>query len=155
MWNHNNSSRKFLDNFKCKCDQRKANLDVIKLRVSKIIYKDICIKVHGLWGWGLLCTSMSLSILKCTISTNAFSRDLKTYESQNFQELCSNFPPTCTLLSHFKSVPGRWPLNYFVLKKFDSSNGFVKSSNPQNLKYFERRNLGKYTISSQHPFAFI
>ena len=130
MWNNCNYSRKFWDNSMCNCDQGKAILDEIEFRVRKIIYKDICIKVHGLWGWGLLCTSMSLSILKCTISTNAFSRDLKTYESQNFQELCSNFPPTCTLLSHFKSVPGRWPLNYFVLKKFDSSNGFVKFSNP-------------------------
>ena len=28
-------------------DQRKAILDGIEFRVSKMIYKDICIKVHG------------------------------------------------------------------------------------------------------------
>ena len=32
-------------------------------RVSKIIFQDICIKEYRLWGWGLVCTSMSLSIL--------------------------------------------------------------------------------------------
>ena len=84
MWNHNNYSRKFWDNSKCKCDQGKAILDGIEFRVSKIIYKDICIKVHELCGWGLLCASMSFSILRCTIATNAFSSDLKTHKSQTF-----------------------------------------------------------------------
>ena len=32
---------------KCKCDQRKAILDGIEFQVNKMIYKDICIKVHG------------------------------------------------------------------------------------------------------------
>ena len=32
----------------CKCDQGKANLDGIEFWVSKIIYKDICIKEHAL-----------------------------------------------------------------------------------------------------------
>ena len=75
---------KFWDNSKCKFDQGKAILDGIEFRVSKIIYKDICIKVHGLWGWGLLCASMSLSILRCAIAANAFSSDLKTHKSQTF-----------------------------------------------------------------------
>ena len=76
MWNHKNYSRKFWDNFKCKCDQGKAILDGIEFWVSKIIYKDICIKVHGFWGWGFLSTSMSLSILRCAIAANAFSSNL-------------------------------------------------------------------------------
>ena len=32
----------------CKCDQGKAILDGVEFRVSKIMYKDICIKEHGL-----------------------------------------------------------------------------------------------------------
>ena len=85
MWNHNNYSRKFWDNSKCKCDQGKAILDGIEFRVSKIHKgKDIFIKVHGMWGWGFLCASMSLSILRCTIAANAFSSALKTYKSQTF-----------------------------------------------------------------------
>ena len=84
MWNRNNYSRKFWVNSKCKCDQGKAILDGIEFRVSKIIHKDICIKVHELCGWGLLCASMSFSILRCTIATNAFSSDLKTHKSQTF-----------------------------------------------------------------------
>ena len=40
------------ENFKCKCDQGKATLDGIEFRVRKMIYEDICIKVHGLSGWG-------------------------------------------------------------------------------------------------------
>ena len=32
----------------CKCDQGKAILDGLEFRVSKIIYKDIYIKVYGL-----------------------------------------------------------------------------------------------------------
>ena len=46
------------------------------------MYTDICIKVNG--HWGLLCKSISLSILRCKIAANAFSRDLKTYKSQTF-----------------------------------------------------------------------
>ena len=49
--NHNSYSGKFWDNSKCKCDQGKATLDGMDFRVSKIIYKDICIKVNRLWGW--------------------------------------------------------------------------------------------------------
>ena len=37
-----------------------------------------------MWGWGFLCASMSLSILRCTIAANAFSSALKTYKSQTF-----------------------------------------------------------------------
>ena len=84
MWNHNNYSSKFQDNSKCKCDQGKAILDGIEFRVSKIIYKDICRKVHRLWGWSLLCTLMSVSILRCTITANAFYSNLKMYKSQTF-----------------------------------------------------------------------
>ena len=36
------------ETIKCKSDQGKAILDGIEYRVSKIICKDICIKVHGL-----------------------------------------------------------------------------------------------------------
>ena len=46
------------------------------------MYTDICIKVNG--HWGLLCKSISLSILMCKIAANAFSRDLKTHKSQTF-----------------------------------------------------------------------
>ena len=150
MWNHNNCSRKFWDNFKCKCDQGKAIIDVIEFRVSKIIYIDVCIKVRGLWGWGFLCPSVSLSILRSAIVANAFSSDLKTHNSQIFPMIrprwvakISTSPkvttpppplhpphPSSNLLFHFRSVPERWPLNHFVLEKFDSSNGFAKSSNP-------------------------
>ena len=87
MWKnlkHNNYRRKFWDNSKCKCDQGKAILDGIELRVSKIWYEDICIKVHGLWGWGFVCQSVSLSILRSVIFANAFSSDLKTHKSQIF-----------------------------------------------------------------------
>ena len=35
-------------NSKCKSDQGKAILDAIEFRVSKMIYKEICIKEHGL-----------------------------------------------------------------------------------------------------------
>ena len=84
MWSHNNYSRKFWDNSKCKCDQGKAILDGIELWVSKIIYKDICIKEHGLWGCGLVRTSISLSILRSTIVANAFSSNLETHKSQIF-----------------------------------------------------------------------
>ena len=45
---YNNYSRKFWYNSKSKCDYGKAILDGIELRVSKVIYKDTCMKVHGL-----------------------------------------------------------------------------------------------------------
>ena len=84
MWNHKIYSRKFWDNFRCNCDQGKAILDEIEFRVSKIMYKDICIKVHGLWVWVLSCASISLSISRGTIAANTFSSDLKTHISQTF-----------------------------------------------------------------------
>ena len=84
MWTRNNYSRKFWDNSKCKCDQGKAILDGIELWASNIIYKDICIKWHGLWGCGLVRTSISLSILRSTIVANAFSSHLETRKSQIF-----------------------------------------------------------------------
>ena len=84
MWNPNNYSKKFSDNSKCKCDQGKTILDGIEFRVNKIIYEDICIKVHGLWGCGFVCLSVSLSILRSVIVANAFSSNLKTHKSQIF-----------------------------------------------------------------------
>ena len=87
MWKngkHNNYSRKFWDNSICKCDQGKAILDGVEFRVSKIWYEDICIKVHGHWGWGFVCQSVSLSILRSVIVANAFSSNLKTHKSQFF-----------------------------------------------------------------------
>ena len=77
-------SRKFLDNSECKCDQEKAILDGIEARVSKIILKGICIKVHGLWGWGFVCLSVSLSIVRSAIVANVFFSNLKTHKSQIF-----------------------------------------------------------------------
>ena len=62
----------------------KAILDGIEFWASKIIYKDICIKVHGLWGWGFVCPSVSRSILRSAIVANAFYSDLKTRKSQIF-----------------------------------------------------------------------
>ena len=172
MWNHNNYSRKFWDNSKCKCDQRKAILDGIELWFSKIIYKDICMKEHGLWGWGLVRKSISLSILRSTIVSNAFSSDLETHKSQIFPMIASRgvakvstspklplpfdqFPSTSALQFQFRSVPEMWPFSYFILENFHTSNGLVQSSNLQNLKYFEKRNLRKYKSSSQHTFTFI
>ena len=172
MWNHNNYSKKFWDNSQCKCDQRKVILDGIELWVSKIIYKDICIKEHGLWDCGLVRSSISLNILRSTIVANAFSSDLETHKSQIFPMIAprgvaklsnspklplplDHFPSTSALQFQFRSVPEMWPLNYFVLEKFASSNGLVQSSNPKNLKYFKRRNLRKYKPSSQHSFTFI
>ena len=69
-------------NSKCKSDQGKAILDAIEFRVSKMIYKEICIKEHGLWGWDLVYTSMLLNIVRCTIASNAFSSDLETIKSK-------------------------------------------------------------------------
>ena len=34
----------------CKRDQGKVILDGIEFLVRKIIHKDFCLKVHGLWG---------------------------------------------------------------------------------------------------------
>ena len=68
----------------CKCDEGKANLDGIEFRVNKIMCKEVCIKEYRLWGWGLVCALMSLSILRCTIAANAFSSDLETHKSHNF-----------------------------------------------------------------------
>ena len=56
----------------------------IEQRVSKIIYKDICTKVHELWGWGFVCPSVSLSLLRYAIFANAFSSYLKTHKGQVF-----------------------------------------------------------------------
>ena len=87
MWKnvkHNNYSRKFWDNSICKCDQGKAILDGVEFQVSKMWYEDICIKVHGHWGWGFVCQSVSLSILRSVIVANAFSSNLKTHKSQFF-----------------------------------------------------------------------
>ena len=83
MWNHNNYSRKLWDNSKCKCDQGKATLERI-ISVSKIIYKEIYIKVHGLRGWALVCASVSLGILRSTVAANACSSNLETHTTQNF-----------------------------------------------------------------------
>ena len=69
----------------CKCDQRKAILDEIEFRVSKIIYKFIYIKVYGLWSLGLVYASVSLTIFRSTIVANASFSDLETHKSQNFQ----------------------------------------------------------------------
>ena len=84
MWNRNNYSRKFWDNSKGKCDQGNTILDGVEFRVSKIIYEDICIKVHGLLGWGFVCPSVSLAILRSAIVANAFSSDIKTHKSKIF-----------------------------------------------------------------------
>ena len=82
MWNHSIVGN-FENNSKCKCDQGKAILDGIEFLICKITCQDICIE-PGLWGCGLVSTSMSLSILRCTIVGNAFSGNLDTYKSQYF-----------------------------------------------------------------------
>ena len=111
--------------------QGKVILDGTEFRVSKIIYNDICIKEHGLWGWGLICKSMSLNILRCTIAANAFSSYLETHKVSRLGAnlhstpgscytkhlfISNHFPSTGTLPLHFKLVLGRWPLKYFVLE---------------------------------------
>ena len=63
---------------------RQLDFLCLDFRGSKIIYKDICLKVHWLWGWDLVCRSVSLSILRSAIVANAFSSDLKTHKSQIF-----------------------------------------------------------------------
>ena len=56
----------------------------MEFRLSKAIYKDICIKEeHELLGWGLVSTPVSLSMLRYTVAGNAFSSDLETNESEN------------------------------------------------------------------------
>ena len=76
--------------------QGKAILDGIEFRVSRMIYKDIYIELHGLWSWSFVCASVSLSILRSTIAANAFSRDLQTHKSQNFPVIA---PPGVAILS--------------------------------------------------------
>ena len=76
--------RKYWDNSNYKCDQRKAILDVIEFRVSKIIYKRYSHNRSWIWGWSFVCPSVSLIILRSTIVTNAFSSNLKTHKSQIF-----------------------------------------------------------------------
>ena len=45
----------------------------MEFRLSKAIYKDICIKEeHELLGWGLVNTPVSLSMLRYTVAGNAF-----------------------------------------------------------------------------------
>ena len=41
-------------------------------------------KIHGIWGWAFVCRSVSFSMVRLAIVTNAFSRDLKTHKSQFF-----------------------------------------------------------------------
>ena len=55
-----------------------------RVRVSKLLYKNICIKAYGLWGWRLVSVSVSLSIIRCTIAANVFSSNLKTHKRQIF-----------------------------------------------------------------------
>ena len=121
MWNHNNYSRKFWDNSKGKCDQGKAILDGMKFPVSKIIYKDICIKVHRLWGRGFVYPSVSLSILRSTIAAKAFSSDLKTHKSQVFPITA---PRGVAKLSTSPKVPfslQRYPTNSFQISVWEVS----------------------------------
>ena len=101
MINRNNYSKKCWDNSKCKCDQGKAILDGTEFCVSKVIYKDICKKVHGLWGWGFLCPSVSLSILRSAIVANAFTSNLKTHKGQIFSMIA---PWGVAKLSHSPKV---------------------------------------------------
>ena len=54
-----------------------------------MIYKDICMKVHGIWGLAFVCPSVSFSMLMSAIVTNAFSSDLKTHKSQFFPMIAS------------------------------------------------------------------
>ena len=67
--------------------QGKAILDGIEFRVTKIVYKDIYIKVYELWSWGLVCASVSLTILRSPIVANAFSSDLETHKSEHFTQV--------------------------------------------------------------------
>ena len=80
MWSRNNYSSKFWDNSTSKCHQGKAIFDRIEFQFSKVIHKDICIKVHGLWGWGLVCAAVSLSILRGATALNVFFSNLKTHK---------------------------------------------------------------------------
>ena len=58
-------------------------LDEIEFWVSEIIYKDVYIKIYGLWVWGLACASVSQAISRSTIVGNAFSSHLETHKSQS------------------------------------------------------------------------
>ena len=58
-------------------------LDEIEFWVSEIIYKDVYIKIYGLWVWGSVCASVSQAISRSTIVGNAFSSHVETHKSQN------------------------------------------------------------------------
>ena len=137
MVNRKNYCRKLWDN-----SYWKAMIDVIEFWVSKIIYKGPRIKEHRIWGWGLICASKSLRVLRCTIVSNEFSSDLETHERQDYP------------IRGWKKVPHlKWTFSPFYLYptlffRFYRSNGFSKSSKPLNLKYFDKRNLRKYKHSS-------
>ena len=74
---------------KSKFDEGKVILDEIQFGVCKIIYKDIYMKVYGIWSGGLVCESVLLTIIRSAIVANAFSRDLETHKSQNFHMVVS------------------------------------------------------------------
>ena len=110
----------------------KAILNEIKFWASKIIYKEICIKEHWLWSWGLVYTSISFSILRCTIAANLFSSDLETHKRYIFSakesaEILGKLPLFSAsyqlflvlLNSHFKrnlrSTMGQDHLNHLAL----------------------------------------
>ena len=137
MGNRKNYSIKLWDN-----SYWKAILDGIEFWVSKIIYKGLRIKEHRIWGWGLIFTSKSLCVLRCTIASNEFSSDLETHKRQIYPiRGWKKVPPK---VNFFSFLPVPYPL-YF---RFNRSNGFSKSSKPLNLKYFDKRNLRKYKRSS-------
>ena len=151
MWNHKNYSRKFWDNSNCKCDQGKSILDGIEFRVSKIIYKDIYIKEHGVWDCGLVRTSMLLSILRSTIVANAFSSDLETHKSQYFPMIAPRGVPKLSTPTKVTIFPPPVPYNFIsgqCLKGDCWTTLFLRNSIVSmdlQSPYFERRNLRKLT----------
>ena len=96
----------------CKCDQGKAILDGLEFRVSKIIYKDIYIKVYGLWSEDLVCASVSFTILKSTIVANAFSSDLETNKSQNLHIVAHRGVAKLTTLPKVAIFPSPVPYSF-------------------------------------------
>ena len=53
------------------------------LSVNLAKYKGVCIKVYGLWSWGLIYASVSLSILRSTIAEMHYA-EICNHKSQNF-----------------------------------------------------------------------
>ena len=110
-------------------DQGKEILERIEFWVSKIVFKDICIKENGLWVWGNATQHLKVHKMR---QVNTFFRKLDTFKvkisplgtnyssiSRSYQTkhptLNDHFPSTGTIPFHSRLLPERWPVMYFFL----------------------------------------